>query len=258
MFDGFSQDSSTQPLCICRLDIAPRIDLNTVDLTFVARHSPFWLNPMPPVLVTKALDFLSHRISNNPNDLLAHLQRVTAHYHSGTPDTLYGALLDLFVVLDTKGYALRQRLLAKCAPLLGIEQQQTLDASLQSGLNKTDVTPLPSLSRLIPANVGTLHLLERQGGPRVVESFNALDEARDLIDSGFIDEARMLLETLLFRQPECEETSKELLDLYRYTKNSDAFFATHERFRGLPLALASDWNAQAERLLAAEEGMGNG
>lgn len=257
MVEGFTSELAGRQLCICELEVPPHIDLYAVDLAFIPRRSPLWMGYLPRPLAVKALDFLSHRVSNNPNDLLAHVQRVAAHYRAGSAESLYGALLDLFISLESKGYELRKRLLTKCAPLLGGEQRQALLKGLQAGIKATDRVPLTPRSLLKHPAHGSMHLVERRDGHVAVESFNALDEARDLIDSGFIDEARMLLEELLLTRPECEETNKELLDIYKYTKDKKAFFATKERLAGLPLALAETWEELSQKLINTEERVGN-
>jgi hypothetical protein len=257
MLDSFIRDSSERQLCICNLDAAPQIDIAAIDLAFVPRHSPFWLNRLPQGLSENTLDFLSHRVSNNPKDLLAHVQRVAAHYQVGTAESLYGALLDLFISLESKGYALRKRLFMKCAPFFGNEQRKALVKGLEAGIKATDRVPLTVTSLLKYPNSGNMRLVERLDGHVAIKNFDALDEARDLIDSGFMDEARMLLEELLLTRPECAETNKELLDLYRYTKNKKAFFATKQRLEGLPLALAETWEELAKKFINMEERVGN-
>ena len=257
MFNSLTRSSPERRLCICDLEPLPQVDFDAVDLAFVSRHSPFWFNRLPSALSARVFDFLSHRISNNPKDLLAHLQRVAAHYHAGNPDTLYGALLDLFIVLDTKGYALRKRLLIKCVPLLDSERQWVLKKGLKSGLNAIKIVPPTTTVCLTPPNRGSIYLVERHDEYVVAENFNALDEARDLIDSGFIDEGRLLLEELLLRQPESEEISKELLELYKYTNNRDDFFAAKARYDGLPLALADGWKVLADRFVAMDMSVSN-
>lgn len=257
MYEGFNGDSSARQLCRCDLDAAPQPEMAALDLAFIPRQSPFWLNRPPRTLAAKVLDFLAHRVSNNPKDLLAHVQRVVAHSHAGTPESLYGALLDLFIALDSKGYELRKRLLMKCAPFFNREQRQALTRGLESGVKATDRLPLTPTSLLKYPWSGNTRLVERVDGHAVVVNFDALDEARDLIDSGFLDEARMLLEELLLTQPECEETNKELLDLYRYTRNKKAFFAARQRLEGLPLALADIWEELANKFMSTEERVGN-
>lgn len=250
--------SSARQLCSCDMDDVPQPEIAAIDLAFIPRNSPLWLGRLPRPLAEKAIEFLSHRVSNNPRDLLAHLQRVAVHYSVGTVESLYGALLDLFIALDTNGHDLRKRLFMKCAPFFNREQQKALIKGLESGIKATDRVPLTPTSLLKYPSSGNMRLVERHDGHAVAENdFDVLDEARDLIDSGFIDEARMLLEELLLTRPECEETNKELLDLYKYTKNKKAFFATRERLDGLPLALTDTWDELAERFMGMEERVGN-
>lgn len=248
-----ASDLSRGEVCLCHSENPPQLDVVALDLGFFPKASPMWFKRFPDHLLARSLPFLTHRVTCNSKDLVAHVHRVVAHYYSGSSDGLYGALLDLYITLGSKGFALRKRMYEKFAPYLQSEHRAALRKGLQSGLKAEDNVPDSPASRFKHPNLGNTYLVEKRGDDIVRVDFDALDEARDLIDSGFIDEARMLLEEILSSQPECDETNKELLDIYRYTKNKEAFFATRERMADHVLAMESSWDELAEKFMTEEE-----
>lgn len=257
MSEFITNELTAGEVCACKLEVAPQLDIATLELGFFPRNSSLWFRRFPDYLLDKSLVFLSHRVTCNSKDLVAHVHRVIAHYHAGSPNDLYGALLDLYITLGNKGFALRKRMYEKFAPYLQRDHRATLRKGLQSGLKAGDSVPDSVISRFKPPNLGNVYLVEKLSDDVVRVDFDALDEARDLIDSGFIDEARMLLEEILTSQPECEETNKELLDIYKYTKNKEDFFATKARLQAIPVALSGAWEALAEKFMTEEERVGN-
>ncbi len=257
MSEFIAKELSNGELCVCHLDYAPELDVAALELGFFPKTSSLWFKRLPEHLLDQSVNFLSHRVTCNSSDLAAHVHRVVAHYYKGSADGIYGALLDLYIALGSKGFALRKRMYETFAPFLESDHRAALRKGLQSGLKAEDYVPDSIVSRFKHPNLGNTYLVEKRGDEIVRVDFDALDEARDLIDSGFIEEARMLLEEILTTQPECEETNKELLDIYKYTKDKEAFFATKKRLDGLPLALGDAWEELTEKFMTEEERVGN-
>jgi len=223
-------------------------DYGDVDLAFAGRHWTGWYARMPTDLAVQATEHLSHRVSRTPNDLKVHLHRIIASHYSRQIESLYGALLDLFIILDKKGFLLRQRLFNKFACSLSVHQSIALKQALMLGAGKLESLPHCDNSRFSNGMVGSACLVIKTDEPSQYK-FSVLDEARDLIDSGLIDDARMILEQAIIQQPDDEHISRELLELYRYTKDSSAFAEIYAQLNGLPLSLMDEWNAQADILL---------
>jgi hypothetical protein len=228
-----------------------QLDYRDLDLAFVDRQWPGWYSRLPGVLRQQAFEYLSHNISKAPHDLSSHLHRIIAGYYSGNNDHLYGALLDLFIVLDKRGFALRQRLLNKFSTSLSSPQRQTLRQGLLFGINSQEVLQHGNCSRFATGMVGNAQMVDKTGQRSELE-FSVLDECRDLIDSGLFDDARRLLEEAIMRQPDDEPLNKELIELFKYTRDKDAFRGTREYFSGLNLALEDEWQQLTEELLMAE------
>ncbi|MES9867365.1 MAG: hypothetical protein ABW157_18725 [Candidatus Thiodiazotropha sp. LLP2] len=73
----------------------------------------------------KAKSYYAHAIARSPSILWLHVQRINLLIDLDDRD-LFGALLDLFVVLKEHGVALRQRLLTLARSNLNAEQFQEL------------------------------------------------------------------------------------------------------------------------------------
>jgi len=236
--------------CVNGID-SGAFDYGNVDLAFTDRHWHGWYTRMPAALAVQAIEHLSHRVSRTPHDLKTHLHRIIASYHSSQLESLYGALLDLFIILDKKGFLLRQRLFNKFAASLPNYQSTALKQALMLGAAKLESLPHSDCSRFNKGVVGNTNLVIKTGEPPQ-HQFSILDEARDLIDSGLIDDARLILEQAIIQQPDDEHVSRELLDIYRYTKNTNAFAAIYAQLNGQTLALAGEWVALASILLEEE------
>ena len=215
------------------------------DICFARRGR--WLRT-PPVAYPRAAAFMAHGIVRNPRDLRLHAQRIHLLIARRERAALFGALIDLFIALGGKGGALRRRLLQQAAPLLDERQRRILENALADGLAAGDpLTADPharlSAGRRDPAEA--VEAIETAGDalPR-----DALAEARDLIDGGMIDAARRLLETRLLENPGDAAASRELLALYRHSRNEQDFHSCYKLLRDRPLALRDEWLGLAEQL----------
>lgn len=216
------------------------MDVNALDVAFVKADWNGWYERLPSPLANSAVHHLTHCVTKRPKDLQSHVHRVIALYYSNDAEAIYGALLDLFIVLDKSGFRLRQRLLNKLAPKLRSEQRVALRNALMFGIKALEEVPHSPCS-CFAAELHDMGGVVVQTGEQITHEFSALDEARDLIDSGFLDEARMVLEEAILAAPDDTQLNNELINLFRYTKDRDAFFVAVDRFADLPLAAADEW-----------------
>ena len=56
---------------------------------------------------------LERKIQRNPRDLLAHTRRILLNYEARDEKACYGALIDLFLILGSRGLAIRENLLGR-------------------------------------------------------------------------------------------------------------------------------------------------
>lgn len=82
----------------------------------------------------EAWRWLAMRVARQPYDLRAHAQRVRLLAEAGEGARLFGALVDLFLVLGDKGGELRAALLTLARPALDADDHAWLQSRLAAGL----------------------------------------------------------------------------------------------------------------------------
>jgi len=184
--------------------------------------------------------FLAHRVTHNPRNLLAHVQRIALHLEQADEEALYGALLDLFLTLGENGQALRKRMFRQAIGRLTLEHAVSLRECLEPGMNLGDPMPLGRFSVLSNGMTGDCTVVSRnaEDNPRTREF---LEEVSDLIDSGQVSRAQSALEEALLEDPGNTRLSAELLELYVHTKDASGFLSMLERLKLRDPAVAQTW-----------------
>ncbi len=80
----------------------------------------------------KGLERMVFRVSRNPGYLTGHLERIYYCFEHKLDEQLFGALLDLLIVLGKKGKALGRRMIKGSQPQLTFDQIHALDIFLES------------------------------------------------------------------------------------------------------------------------------
>ena len=183
-----------------------------------------------------------YKVSTKPKSLISHLQRIYFTYSHDMAEQLYAALIDLFSILDGRGKELSARMLSSTRSLLSEEQLDLLvnylrrpDKSLLHGNN---------FSVLTKGLVGTNILLTEQKNVESNAVHDPLIIARDYVEYSQLDFAIETLETGLLEAPDREDLQTELLELYKVTKNIQAF----SKFRDLLLEKKFDLSVEWQNL----------
>ncbi len=187
-------------------------------------------------------NYLAHKVVRQVTDLESHTQRIIIYSKFRNADAVYGALLDLFIALGDKGFAIRQRMLNMVAKIIGRARYAQLLGVLERGVTTDELLPHTPYSMLSGSFMGASPLVYKCSVDDV-EIRQPLDEARDLVDSGMIDEGRKLLESSLLLDRSNEALSLELLEIYRHTQNKDAFNKMFVRIGRRPLVAIEEWNS---------------
>jgi len=216
------------------------LDRRDCEICFAAKED--WI-AKPPVAEHAAASFLAQRISRAPHELLLHVQRIRLQCRRCDADAIYGAMLDLFIVLGAEGLPLRRRLLKGVGALLHEQQRKVLIAGLRRAIQATDPVPPSVHSRLSGGLSGTVQLVEQRQPSCGRHSVDTVIEARELLDCGQIDIARRLLEQSLQQAPQRAELSRELLAIHRHTRNRRDFQRLYAQRLDLPIAALDAWEA---------------
>ncbi|HHJ16667.1 MAG TPA: hypothetical protein ENJ80_08230 [Gammaproteobacteria bacterium] len=187
-------------------------------------------------------DYLAHHIARMPGDLRSHVQRINMHLAIQDAGGLYGALLDLFIVLNDGGLALRKRILDSARPVLKLPMYQAMNAVLERGIDATDRMPLSRTSMLSKGLQASNRLVSRTDNAATTTR-DLLQEAREHIEYGQIELARDLLEQGVLENPERVELQQDLLEIYASTRDRERFSVMRRRLDAKNVAAGEAWSA---------------
>ena len=193
------------------------------------------------------LRHLEQRIHRNPRDLRSHVRRLLLNRALSDGEGVYGALVDLFIVLGYRGRPLRNRLFSVSEDSLTEEQRRFLKAHLEDGLEASEVHCSTSRSCLSQQLSGKTTVVVRTGDSRH-RGRDILDIARDALARGEDAAAQELLEGALEADPGSEPVCLELLALYRRLNSRADFMRTYTAMLGRQLARPDLWQAVAARI----------
>jgi len=187
-------------------------------------------------------DYLAHHIARMPGDLRSHVQRINMHLETQDAGGLYGALLDLFIVLNDRGLALRKRALDSARPVLKMPMYRAMHAVLERGISATDRMPLSRSSMLSKGLHGSNRLVSRMASAATMTR-DLLQEAREHVEYGQIDMARELLEQAVLENPERMELQHDLLEIYTSTRDRERFAAMRRKLDAKNVVAGEAWSA---------------
>lgn len=201
----------------------------------MAERSPLWegifglenfirLRLPEQVDVESVYLFLTRQIRRRPTLLSLHLCRIRA---AALMDegALYAALLDLFWVLEEKGYRLRRRMLHRARKWLSEEHSCVLQQCL-SGRIPSRRLPFSPRSVLHDGRWGVGEDLI-QAADDASEALDPVTVARLCLEAGQIEQARDILASQLHVEPERAEARQDLLEIYRATQDAAGFWQSY-------------------------------
>ncbi len=219
-------------------------ELNKLEFTEFIYSEPEFIYQNSKLLHLKEvnyymLNFLVSSILRKPRDLLFHMQRITLCYDQKNEEQLYAAVVDFFVVLQSAGALIKQRVLAgsrkKLSPLLWQRLQIYLtDHNLIQGNAYTVLT------HGIESN---MELVVTQADKKSSLDYSPLQVARDFIEYSQLDEAREMLESAILKDPDDTELHEDLLELYKSTQNIEDFYKMKFNLSEINHPMQAEWDA---------------
>jgi hypothetical protein len=188
----------------------------------------------------KGLERLVFKVSQTPKYLQGHLERIYYCFQEQLDEQLFGALIDLLLVLKQDGKALGKRMVAGCKSRITDDQFQALNNYIDNRgaesrlmlLNRYSVFAkgLQSSSDMVQlAEVSTKKVLD------------PLDVARDYVEYSQLEQAVDVLEQAILVQPERLELHQEILSLFRSARNISGFNRVYHNFTQKELELPAEW-----------------
>lgn len=170
----------------------------------------------------KASRHLAHAVTRVPDNLHAHVQRIYFANEHRSEAEVYGALIDLFISLGSRGKDLRAQMLTLAAAQLAEQSNEFLSASLEGSLKASDVIPGDAITVLSNGLIGSPDIISRPA-QTVTDKHDPLKLARSYSDYGEFHSARALLEIELLQGRSTAEQEQLLLEIYNTIDEEEVF-----------------------------------
>jgi hypothetical protein len=188
---------------------------------------------------------LAHLSAREPENLLNHVRRIYLHLTLHQADELYGAMLDLHLVLGNKGSNLRSRLLRDARKLLPRERYDIFLKHYKQGLQRNQ--SLPPSRHSVSGNFfsGKMMLVKQITKSTEQTSQVRIDpilQAREELNYGDVATAQRILEDAILWAPEQVELHLELLEIYLATRSLSDLKNMQERLGDGVIVARQAWN----------------
>lgn len=191
----------------------------------------------------KGLERLVFRVARTPKYLQGHLERIYYCFQQQLNEQLFGALIDLLVVLNREGSDLCWRMMTGSKSKLKDEQFEALTQFMENN----QLIPVLFLSNrysVFTKGIFSMNPLLKMADQKGDKEIDPLKIARDFIETSQLDDAMAILEQAIMEQPERQELHAELLPLYRITSNKTRFHKIYEELSSRKLLLPPEWEQQ--------------
>jgi len=177
-------------------------------------------------------------VLRKPRQLILHIQRIYFTYSNKQAEQLYAAIIDLLWILDSKGESLCKRMITASSSVLSEIHNKRLSDYLAT--KDRAILLGNKFSIFLAGEVGTGKLLTEQKEEESLEH-DPLLIALDFIEYSQLDNAIKTLETGIINDLERIELQTELLQLYKVTKDRQAFLDMHQVLLTQEIELSADW-----------------
>lgn len=217
-------------------------DCLTTPQTFHILDSRELFLPAKLINATAFKGLMQGLIAREPKELRRHVQYIHSLLacFSSDSNAIFLALLDLFVVLEARGLALRTRLLKLAKPHLRHSDFDFLISNLSAGIDLKTSLPEGCCSLLSRSYSGRTDFIKKQSSTSLAFS-STYEEAQSLLEYGDLECAQYFLEQSLKEQPEDATIAAELLTVYKHNDDQKALLEMTEWFVESDLNLPGCW-----------------
>lgn len=198
----------------------------------------------PEVFHPSMMDYFCHCVARDPGDLRSHIRRIFLAYEYGPAGDLFAALVDLFIALGCKGAYLKRRMLENSKARLDRHVYELLRGQVSAGPGPVELPFVPG-SLLSQGIEGSLKCVF-SGPERTAAVRDPLTEAREYLEYSNLDEARRVLEEAVLEHASSPELHRELLGIYRSTRDSANFLRIFRAMDRMNNPVPEEWAALAE------------
>ncbi|MES9833865.1 MAG: hypothetical protein ABW139_16640 [Candidatus Thiodiazotropha sp. DIVDIV] len=164
---------------------------------------------------------LAYLSAREPANLINHVRRVYLHLARKQPDALYGAMLDLYLILGDKGASLRKRLLKMSKRDLPRDQYVFFATHWKQGLRDNQSFPISQHSVLGNFVQGELGLVNEGllNEPKGAKKMDPLELAKEELTFGDVTVAQEILESAILETPTRMGLHYSLLEVYKHSRS---------------------------------------
>ncbi len=190
-------------------------------------------------------EFLARKVKRHPKNLNIHTQRINLNYYLENEEAYFGALIDLLIALGPKAIELKKSILRPTYGILTKEHRVFIKKYLHSGISPT-LSINTKESRLSQGLSSTSSVIIGNSDQKNIKQ--PLPTARKKITKGDYQAAQTILENALEQNPDDEEITYELLELYLNKNMINAFTSMTTRLQGKTLTAQKKWLETEKRL----------
>ena len=201
------------------------------------------------------IDNLEYRVSREPQDLRSHILRITHYMRLRHEAGVYGALVDLFIVLGQNGVSIRQRMLGQAKSFLSHKRFLFFNSIIQRGIRDSDPVPDVQTAVLSKGYTGKKVFIIENAHRSCKDLSDPRQEAIDCLIHGKVNEARKILEHAVLQEPWREDLQIDLLEIYWATRDLSACQSMYARLADEFIPDHHAWVEVVERISDALGGV---
>jgi hypothetical protein len=188
----------------------------------------------------KGLERIVFQVSKKPPRLQGHLERIYYCFQQHLSEQLYGALVDLLIILNRGGNELSRRMLYGCKSRLSQNNFQALANHLDNKSSRVELLP-PCRYSVFSKGTISVAVMVSLRDDQIGAGNDPLILARDYIKYSQLDAAASVLTEAILTHPERLEVHHELLALFRSTRNKADFVNLYDELSKKGLDLPAEW-----------------
>ncbi|MDD5578242.1 MAG: hypothetical protein PHY16_03050 [Methylobacter sp.] len=179
-------------------------------------------------------------VARKPKPLTTHIQRIYHCYQTNLQEQLLAALVDLLVVLNSRGKAISWRMIIGTKSKLSGEHYKMLQRFMSEDFNVALLAG-NQYSVFTKDLIGTGNLVQQIETP-AKQKHGPLALAHDYIEYSQLAEAKDILEKAIINQPHRLKLHQCLLELYKSTLDTSSFIKMFNIVAGLDVVMPNDWH----------------
>lgn len=174
-------------------------------------------------------NFFEYSLKRNPNNLACHMQRIKFSLYEKNHNEVFAALCDLFIILGQQGLSLRKRLFIYAKRKLAQEQVEILSAHLTEKNMTDDLDFLPEHCFFKKEAIELLTIIS-QTDEKNQKNGNTLQTIESYIENSQFDTAEAYILKHLKNEPDDEQLTIELINLYKALNHTEKFNKAYKQF----------------------------